>query len=132
MSEHRDSVQSLEQQSLEQQALPVAHGLPGAWDTGDPGMGLPVRSGLRAHTHTVTSNNLLVTREQSSRWRKDGAARDGSRAPKDGMGWDGECSNRERTKEGGCEKEKEANPSSGCWREQESDVLTVRHSTTNY
>lgn len=87
---------------------------------------------VRAHTHTVTSNNLLVTREQSSGWRKDGAARNGSRAPRGGMGWDGECSNRERTKEGGCEKKKEANPSSGCRGTWESDVVTVRHSTTNY
>lgn len=137
MSEHRDSgaaapavQQSLEQQSLEQQPLPAAHGLPGAqWHWG-PGDGAGCR--VRAHSHTVTSNNLLVTREQSSRWRKDGAGWDRSRAELPGMEWDGECLNRERTKEGGCEKEKEANPSSSCWRERERDTVTVRHSTTNY
>lgn len=85
---------------------------------------------VRAHTHSVTSNNLLVTREQSSSCRKDGAARDGSRAPRDGMGW--RVLKQGRTKEGGCEKEKEANPSSDCWREWESETVTVRHSTTNY
>lgn len=100
-------------------ARSVGHWAP--WD------GAPCQ--VRAHTHTVTSNNLLVTREQSSRCRKDGAARGGSRAPRNGMGW---RVLKQGKNEGGCEKEKEANPSSGCWREQESDVVTVRHSTTNY
>lgn len=92
MSEHRDSgtaapalQQSLEQQSLEQQPLPAARGLPGAQQHWGPWDGAPACQ-VRAHTHTVTSNNLLGTREQSSRWRKDGAARDGSSAPRDGMG----------------------------------------------
>lgn len=93
MSEHRDSgaaapalQQSLEQQSPEQQPLPGAHRLPGAqWHWG-PWHGAPgVSPGLRPTL--VTSNNLLVTREQSSSRRKDGAARDGSRAPRDGMAW---------------------------------------------
>lgn len=87
MSEHRDSGAAAPalQQSLEQQPLPAAHGLPGVqWHWG-PWDGAPACQ-VRAHTHTVTSNNLLVTREQSSRWRKDGAARDGSGAPRDGMG----------------------------------------------
>lgn len=52
----------------------------GPWDGAPAGQ-------VRAHTHTVTSNNLLVTREQSRRRRKDGAARDGRRAPRAGMGW---------------------------------------------
>lgn len=88
LSEHRDSGAAAPalQQSLEQQPLPVARGLPGVqWHWG-PWDGAPACQ-VRAHTHTVTSTNLLVTREQSSRWRKDGAARDGSRAPSDGMGW---------------------------------------------
>lgn len=88
LSEHRDSGAAAPalQQSLEQQPLPVACGLPGVqWHWG-PWDGAPACQ-LRAHTHTVTSTDLLVTREQSSRWRKDGAARDGSRAPRDGMGW---------------------------------------------
>lgn len=72
-------------------------------------------------------------------WSPENRAAGGERMEQPGMGaelpvmeWDGECSNRKRTKEGGCEKEKEANPSSGCWREWESNVVTVRHSTTNY
>lgn len=138
MSEHRDSgaaapalQQSREQQSLEQQPLPVARGLPreqwhwGPWD------GAPACH-VRAHTHTVPSNDLLGTREQSSSWRKDGAARDGSRAPRDGMGrMESAQTGKEQRKEE-VRKKKRLSPSSSCWRERESNAMTVRHSTTNY
>lgn len=126
MSEHRDSgaaapalQQSLEQQSLEQQPLPAARGLPGAQQHWGPWDGAPSCQ-VRAHTHTVTSNNLLVTGHQ----RTEQQVEKGWSSPgweQRSQGWngqDGECSNRERTKEGGREKEKEANPSSGCWKER--------------
>lgn len=131
MSEHRDSgaaapalQQSLEQQSLEQ-PLPVARGVPGAqWHWG-PWDGAPTCQ-VRAHTHTVTSNNLLVTREQSSRWREDGAARDGSRAPREGWNeMESAQTGQEQRKED--VRKKKANPSSSCWRERCSDSKALNN-----